>query len=186
MAASRFYEPSKTIVIHGMRKVDWQVQMAMLFIGPIVFLVVIFLTIGGSSSDLIQKVLIAAATVVIVDLLLLEIVSYPRRIVLSHSAVRLEFRLHAVTKTWEEVIPEMRPSWGYYAGQGWFLSVWIGRPTAAPRRKRGFLLTDEQAREVIRYPSGVVWHTTPEFQRLLLMLADPPSPRDTSLTNFGS
>lgn len=150
---------------HGFSKPEWQVQKAVLIFGPIDFFFIVFVTIGGATTNTVPKIVLAIATIIFADLLLLEIAAHPRRVVMAPEGVTFRFRFHAERRFWDSFGPTLKPMTGTHAG-GWLAPYTsIGRLTRG--RTFGYWLTPDQARELLRYPSRKAWSWTPEMVELV-------------------
>lgn len=70
-----------------------------------------YLTVGGPGVQLWWKLGVALVTAAFVDLLLLELVSYPRRLELDVDGVTFAYRLHKGRRNWAQLDPELFPLW---------------------------------------------------------------------------
>jgi hypothetical protein len=165
--------PPKTVVrAHGMSDVDWSVQKATLIFGPMTLALIVFGTVGGYQHDIILKLMVGLGIVLATDLLLMDLVSHPRVVVLAAGGVELRFRAHRERRRWDEWDPVVRRGFGRYASGGW----WITFTRHGTTQGRGYWLTDEQARALLNYPSGCSWKISPELSVFL----KSPSPTSAS------
>jgi hypothetical protein len=144
---------------------EWQVQKAVLIFGPVDFLFIVFGTIGGVGSDTTAKVALALGTVVFADLLLLELVSFPRRVTMSSTGVTFRFRFHRQRRSWNELLPTLTPLHAWKDGS-WAVE-YISRGRLTRGKRFGYCLTSDQARGLVSYPSGKEWSMSPELTQLL-------------------
>lgn len=149
----------------GFSRRDWGVQKAILIAGPIDFLVIVFGTLGGPGSHTAVKVGVALGIIVFADLLCLEVAAFPRRVVMDPNGVTFRFRLHSTRRSWTELWPSLTPLVAWKDGS-WAV-FYTSRSRLAGGRRFGFDLTSEQARGLLRYPSGKAWSITPEMATLI-------------------
>ncbi len=161
----------------GLTRPDWKVLGLFALMSPLYILGALFLTIGGWRDDTWLKVAVGSGALIVMALLFLEITSHPRAAVISARGVVFRYRLHSERREWASFDPLVKPAWGPWADGGWWISYPLGRGKDSTKR-RGHWLTDEQAREILEYPSGKNWTLTPQIQNLLRAGArsETPSP----------
>jgi hypothetical protein len=147
--------------VRGLSKPEWQLQATILAISPVAFLMIVFLTLGGWQTDTALKISLASTTMLFTDLLLLELIAHPRRLILDSQGVTFRYRLHSERRSWSSLEPVLKRYTGAMA-DGVAVSYRYSNG-----RRRGHWLSIAQARALFAYPSGKEWSPGPGVRELL-------------------
>jgi hypothetical protein len=141
---------SETVVVgvRGLTYNDLQVQASVLITGPLIFLFVLFLTVGGPADGTALKLAVAALAVVVTEVLL-EGTTSVRRVEVSPAGVRFRYIFHTERASWTDLSPTLLP-----AEHGMWQVV---RFAGKGGRLRAYRITTDMARAILRFPARPRW-----------------------------
>ncbi len=150
--------PETVVRAEGLTSNDLRMQLVVAVMTPVALTAIVFLTIGGPSTNTSVKVGIAV-TVLAACELLLEGGTSVRGVTVSSSGVSFKFPFHTDRLAWSEVAPSGVPV---------HREMWqVMRTASSGRRPRSYHLTKGMTLAILRHPSRPEWTFTPDEQASL-------------------
>lgn len=158
--------PGYSIPTRGITWVDSRIALASLIVGPLMALCIVGLTAGGPTQNTPVKILVFVGCFSAYLLFITNAASV-RRVDLDQQGVTFRYIVTKERASWADLRPGRSP-----ANHG----IWtIVRITKSGRR-RGHVVTTEQALAILRHPNRPEWDLAPAVAESLGVGAQRPGP----------